>query len=225
MNATVGHVRHACRKRSQRPEAAIAATQFRTLRGTGEVGDATFILCVAELKQLSILPVGNLPAESQRVSVDLNRQHRKEDDATIECLAALRAIRHDRIEKFEAAKNVRHPLANPARADLSRDMQLACEHIGEKREAIPSWRREQLRRFKHVSMLLKPMSVRMRKRQPPHVKHIAGGVHVALIACIGEARGYSDFTLALRYVTGFGIIGPVEKTGLWREKSADEMCA
>ena len=63
----------------------------------------------------------------------------------------------------------------------------------------------------------------MRQRQPPHVKFIASGVHVALIACIGEARGYSDFTLALRYVTGFGIIGPVEKTGLWREKSADEM--
>ena len=90
MNAAVGHVRHTCRKRSQIPDAALRCeTPFRTLRGTGEVGDATFILCVAELKQLSILPVGNLPAESQHVSVDLNRQHRKEDDATIECLAAL----------------------------------------------------------------------------------------------------------------------------------------
>ena len=222
MNSTVGWVRRTYRKRDRQVTDAVSS--YRTLIGTGEVGDATFHWCVAELKSLSILPIGNLPAgKSQHVSYDLNRQHRREDQATVECLAKLRAIRHDRIEKFEEAKNVRHPLANPARTDLSRDMRIVCEHIGEKREATPAWRRVQLGRFKHVSSLLQPMSARMRRRQPLHVKLISGGVHVALIACIGEARGYSDFTLALRYVTGFGIIGLVEKTGLWREKSADEM--
>jgi len=169
MNATVGHMRHTCRKRNR--QVVEAASVFKTLRGTCEDGDATFQWCVAELKSLSIVPFGNLPAgRSRHVSVDLNRQHRREDEATVECLAALRAIRHDKIQKFEMAKTVRHPLANPARSELPRDMQIVCEHIGEKREAIPAWRRVQLSRFKHVSTLLKPMSARMRRRQPPHVK-------------------------------------------------------
>ena len=73
---------------------------FETLRGIGEVGDVTFQWCVAKLKLLSILPVGNLHAgKSKHVSVGLNRQHRKEDDATVECLADLWAIQYDRIQK------------------------------------------------------------------------------------------------------------------------------
>ena len=148
MNARAGRPRPGdWRKRSRDDDKPDSA-----LKGTGVTADSTYNWGVQELKDMSICPEGNVvPEPTRHVAVDLNRQHRREHGEPSRDLQGLRAITHDRLKKFQAAKQVLHPLANPARRQLPRDLHIVCTHLAETREHVPHWRREQRRRFLNVS--------------------------------------------------------------------------
>ena len=73
---------------------------------------------------------------------------------------------------------------------------------------IPSKRRLAMLEFRRIAGLLQPLSKEMRDSvaMPAHIKKIAGGLHVALIAACSEALGWRDASLALDMLLGMPVM-------------------
>jgi len=68
-----------------------------------------------------------------------------------------------------------------------------------------------------------PLSEHIKKFQPWHIRKVAGKVNVVMIAVLVVVMGWPDWALPLRFVTGFSLIGELEKTGIFVGADKDEM--
>ena len=112
----------------------------------------------------------------------------------------------DMWECCQSAKDLQSPLRDLVK--ISDSVQAVVDVIVDLGTEIPSKRRLAMLEFRRIAGLLQPLSKEMRDSvaMPAHIKKIAGGLHVALIAACSEALGWRDASLALDMLLGMPVL-------------------
>ena len=91
------------------------------------------------------------------------------------------------------------------------DLEFAGMQTILKLKDLAAWRKRCTDALNELAWRCAPLTQALLKWQPDSVKAIAGSIHVGLIAVLVILARWPDKLLPQRFVSGFGIVGVLEK--------------
>jgi hypothetical protein len=105
-----------------------------------------------------------------------------------------------------------------SRITVETDLRFAAAVTISNARNIKQFREKTFGALKELSQRCTPLSKALRKFQCDSVRSVAGGIHVGLIAALVVLMKWPDKMLAQRFVTGFRVIGSLERSGIFPPK-------
>ena len=82
---------------------------------------------------------------------------------------------------------------------------------------VKLWRRRQVRALRSLANRLLPWELQAKAFMEPEVAQVAGGKSPVFMTLEVVLLRWPDLTTGIRYVTGHGIVGAIERTNIFRE--------
>ena len=107
-------------------------------------------------------------------------------------------------------------------APLDRDLAFCARATGLLGPCIAQWRDAQVRALSQLAARLRPWELQLVKHMPPSVACVASQKRPAFMLMCAILLRWPDPLNALRFVTGYKLVGDIEHSGLFRAVEVDE---
>ena len=88
--------------------------------------------------------------------------------------------------------------------------------------AVMAWRAKQVQALKRFARWLRPLDLAARRAQPPSVARVASAKAPGTMAGLTALLRWPDRLQPSRFVQGFLLVGPIDRTGIFRDIVVDE---
>ena len=102
------------------------------------------------------------------------------------------------------------------KATAEKGLKFAATNTVKHRHRLAEYRRAAKSAIQELGHRCRKLSEHIVEFQPEHVRKVASGINVVLIAVLVMVMQWPDWTLPSRFVSGFSIIGDLERTGVFR---------
>ena len=122
-------------------------------------------------------------------------------------------------QHIAASAQVASPFASAC--ILDEDLQFVCQLLATYGPYVRQWRLDQLKIMRKLAKVLQPWEAECAGCMPPSVQRVAAAKKPMFMLVCSILLRWPDETNALRYVTGYRIVGDIECSGLFRPLDVD----
>ncbi|CAK9103822.1 TauD domain-containing protein, partial [Durusdinium trenchii] len=122
-------------------------------------------------------------------------------------------------QHIAASAQVASPFASAC--ILDEDLQFVCQLLVTYGPYVRQWRLDQLKIMRKLAKVLQPWEAECAGCMPPSVQRVAAAKKPMFMLVCSILLRWPDETNALRYVTGYRIVGDIECSGLFRPLDVD----
>ena len=108
-------------------------------------------------------------------------------------------------------------------APLDRDLSFAARAVGLLGPCVANWRSQQVRILQALSVKLRPWDLQLARYMPASVKAVAEQKRPGFMLVCALILRWPDPVNALRFVTGYKVVGDIECSGLFRPIEVDDL--
>ena len=120
--------------------------------------------------------------------------------------------------------SARIPSPSLQTAPLDRDLAFCARATGLLGPCVAQWRDAQVKVLSQVAARLRPWELQLVKQMPPSVACVASQKRPAFMLMCAILLRWPDPLHALRFVTGYKVVGDIEHSGLFTPVEVDMAC-